>query len=442
MGDTDANKAQENNVVWGVVRVASSKRSKRYVVISLVSVFVLLGGLATAATTGLLPGVDLGGLLGGGPKVDAQTAEQQFIGLINRERALAGVSQLAPDTELTNVARQHSSDMAAQGDIAHNGLLDSLVSHVFRLLGENVGVGPSVEVLHAAFLDSFHHRENVIGPFNKVGIGVTVTGSSIYVTELFGKSAAVPALPTIAGIAPAAGGNGYWMATRAGGVYNYGDALRLGSVAGTPLARPVVGMASTPSGKGYWMVASDGGVFSFGDARFFGSTGNVELNNPIVGMAATPTGGGYWLVASDGGVFSFGDARFLGSTGAIALAQPITGMASTPTGRGYWLVASDGGIFSFGDAAFRGSTGDEDLAKPIVGMTATRSGKGYWLVAADGGVFTFGDASFMGSANGADLDGEAVAMARTPSGSGYWVAASNREAFAYGSAPVAGGSDE
>jgi hypothetical protein len=33
----------------------------------------------------------------------------------------------------------------------------------------------------------------------------------------------------------------------------------------------MVGMAATQSGQGYWTVASDGGIFNFGDAVFFGS---------------------------------------------------------------------------------------------------------------------------------------------------------------------------
>ena len=192
-------------------------------------------------------------------------------------------------------------------------------------------------------------------------------------------------------------GDGDWLATSNGGVYNYGDAQSFGSASSHPLNQPVVGMASTPDGQGYWLVASDGGIFTFGDARFFGSTGAIRLNKPVVGMASTPDGRGYWLVASDGGIFTFGDAGFFGSTGAIRLNQPVVGLASSPDGEGYWLVASDGGIFTFGDAKFFGSTGAIRLNKPVVGMASTPDGRGYWLVASDGGIFTFGDAPYLGS---------------------------------------------
>ncbi|MHB1912596.1 MAG: hypothetical protein ACYCTI_11155 [Acidimicrobiales bacterium] len=72
-------------------------------------------------------------------------------------------------------------------------------------------------------------------------------------------------------------------------------------------------MAETPDGGGYWLATRNGGVYSFGDAVFHGSAAGIRLSSPVVGMAPTPDGGGYWLVASDGGVVSFGDAVFEGS---------------------------------------------------------------------------------------------------------------------------------
>jgi predicted lipoprotein with Yx(FWY)xxD motif len=118
---------------------------------------------------------------------------------------------------------------------------------------------------------------------------------------------------------------------------------------------PVTTIAATPDGHGYWMVSRDGGVFTFGDAGFFGSMGGKALAAPIVAMAPTPSGHGYWLVASDGGVFNFGDAAFFGSMGGKALAAPIVSITGGPRGAGYWLAASDGGVFTFGDAVFSGS---------------------------------------------------------------------------------------
>ena len=229
--------------------------------------------------------------------------------------------------------------------------------------------------------------------------GVFSFGTAQYLGSMAGRPLPGP----IVGLSASGTGRGYWMAGSDGSVYPFGDAAPLGSMAGKRLAAPIVGLAATPDGGGYWLVGADGGTFAFGDAKYLGSPGPRRLNKPIVGIAASPDGGGYWLVASDGGIFTFGSANFWGSTGARRINQPIVGMAPTADGGGYWLAASDGGIFSFGDAVFLGSEAGTPLNQPIVGIAPTRSGTGYRVAASDGGIFTFGDGRFLGSTGGTRL---------------------------------------
>ena len=228
---------------------------------------------------------------------------------------------------------------------------------------------------------------------------------------------------------------GFWAATVDGGVYSYGGAPFLGSMAGKRLNTPVISLTPTPSGFGYWQLSADGGIFSFGDAVFHGSTGDRRLNQPVVGMAPTPSGQGYWLVARDGGIFAFGDAKFVGSTGAMRLNQPIVSMTATSTGNGYWLVAKDGGVFSFGDATFLGSTGGR-VPTPVVDMAATSTGRGYWMLTAGGSVLPFGDAEWDGGVAqiGFCATPAAVKLAPTGSGDGYWIQTADGNTFAFGDA--------
>lgn len=198
-----------------------------------------------------------------------------------------------------------------------------------------------------------------------------------------------------------------------------------------------VAVVRTPSGNGYWICSSDGYVFNFGDAPFFGSMGGQPLNQPIVGMAARPQGDGYWLVASDGGIFTFGNAPFHGSMGGTPLNQPMVGIASTADGQGYWTVARDGGIFSF-NAPFHGSAGSFGINN-IVGMASTPQ-NGYWLVASDGGIFSF-NAPFHGSAGGGGLN-DFVGMAARSDASGYWLARANGSIYSYGAVSYQGGVNE
>jgi uncharacterized protein YkwD len=366
--------------------------------------------------------------------VDPADAAAQFFHLLNTERADAGLPNLQRDPGLDAVALDWSGHLDAAGQLSHRPSLGTALGEVEpRWLrgGENVGVGGDVASLHAAFMASAPHRANVLGDFNRVGVGVVDGGDRIWVTFDFLKGPDLtPAVeaPLTASAAPGAS----WVVTADGQVRAIGGAPHFGDLTGTDLARPIVGMAATPSGNGYWLVASDGGIFAFGDAGFFGSTGAVQLNKPIVGMASTATGKGYWLVASDGGIFAFGDAGFFGSTGAVALNRPIVGMAATDAGHGYWLVASDGGIFSFGDAPFHGSTGGSPSPAGVRGITATPSGDGYWILDADGTVHAFGDAPDAGSAPASG--GPYTRIAATADGLGYRLAAADGRVFSFGSA--------
>ena len=257
-----------------------------------------------------------------------------------------------------------------------------------------------------------------------------VNSAVAFGTTAVGGNAVADANAPVVAVAATGDGDGYWLAGRDGGIFNFGDAGFFGSAGALSLNAPIVGLASTRDGKGYWMVASDGGVFNYGDAHFYGSTGSLHLHAPVVGLAPTPDGKGYWLVASDGGIFSYGDAAFFGSAGALSLNAPVVGMAATSDGGGYWLVARDGGIFTYGDAHFLGSAGSLVLAQPVTGMAATADGGGYWLVARDGGVFTYGDARYFGSLGGTAVPGPVVGLAAAAQDAGYWLAV--------GSQPLAG----
>jgi len=213
---------------------------------------------------------------------------------------------------------------------------------------------------------------------------------------------AIPTLPSAVGIAPTLDNRGYRVLTDDGAVSHQGDATALAFP--FPLVCPAFGclvpgaiaIVTTPTGNGAWVSTPAGGVFEYGTAIAHGSLAGQALNAPIVGIAAAPDGHGYWLTASDGGVFAFGSAKFSGSLGGRHLNAPVVGIAAGPH-TGYWLVGTDGSVFAYGGAPFIGSLGAKRLNAQVSAMAATSTGHGYWLLGADRGVFAFGDARFYGT---------------------------------------------
>lgn len=106
--------------------------------------------------------------------------EKRMLDLVNQERQAAGLSPLAPDPELTEVARRHSSDMFARGYFAHDtpeGLspFDRMRAANVRFItaGENLALAPTIPVAHTGLMNSPGHRANILRrEFGRVGIGI------------------------------------------------------------------------------------------------------------------------------------------------------------------------------------------------------------------------------------------------------------------------------
>jgi hypothetical protein len=125
---------------------------------------------------------------------DPGPEEAQFFALTNQLRQQHGLSTLASYGPLVSIARTWSGNMAAAGGISHNMSLPNEVSGPWTKLGENVGVGGSVDAIQTAFINSPHHYENLVDPvWNYVGIGVVDSGGRIWVTVDFMQLNSAPA---------------------------------------------------------------------------------------------------------------------------------------------------------------------------------------------------------------------------------------------------------
>lgn len=118
-------------------------------------------------------------------QADTVSDEAAFVTKINELRASKGLGALQVNANLTEKARAWSAGMAAAGKIWHSTLSDGITED-WKKLGENVGMGGSVDGLHRAFVNSPGHYANLVEPvFTHVGIGIVMNGSTIYVTEMF-----------------------------------------------------------------------------------------------------------------------------------------------------------------------------------------------------------------------------------------------------------------
>ncbi|MBI4084608.1 MAG: CvpA family protein [Candidatus Levybacteria bacterium] len=113
------------------------------------------------------------------PTVDTE-GEQQMWRMVNSERQKRGLSPLAFDTALANVARDFSRDMLVRGYFSHytpegESPFDRMKNRGIEYLsaGENLALAPSVELAMQGLMDSPGHRANILSEnFGKIGIGV------------------------------------------------------------------------------------------------------------------------------------------------------------------------------------------------------------------------------------------------------------------------------
>ena len=149
-------------------------RTARKIAVVLVALVVMTVGMALPAHAG---------------------AEGDLLSKINAARSGAGLPPVSMHSDLVPDARNHSAEMMAAGQIYHTSNLAGVASG-WEALAENVGVGPSVDSLHTAFMNSAGHRANILGDYNYVGVGVASEGDVLWVTVIFMRKGAAPEATT------------------------------------------------------------------------------------------------------------------------------------------------------------------------------------------------------------------------------------------------------
>ncbi|MGH9021855.1 MAG: CAP domain-containing protein [Acidimicrobiia bacterium] len=114
--------------------------------------------------------------------------------LINDLRSRNGLVVLEVHPVLEAKASSWASTMALQRRIWHSVVPDGITIQWSRL-GENVGMAPSVDEIHQAFVTSPLHYANLVHPdYRYVGLGVSVVEDTLFVAQEF-MALQVPATP-------------------------------------------------------------------------------------------------------------------------------------------------------------------------------------------------------------------------------------------------------
>lgn len=134
----------------------------------------------------------------GAPPAAAGTAEEEaeLHQLQNQARREHGLAALADDHAADAVARSWAQELARSGDLRHNPNLaahvDAYVTREWRRIGENVGYSGTIDQVFRAYMNSTGHRHNILGDYNRVGIGaVRDRNGRLWTTIVFVKGPAI-----------------------------------------------------------------------------------------------------------------------------------------------------------------------------------------------------------------------------------------------------------
>ena len=122
----------------------------------------------------------------------ASTLERQTHARVNKYRASEGLTALAWNDLIADLARQHSQDMARGAtDLGHDGFEDRVAAIGQTLpwsdAAENVSQATGADAALKDWLNSRGHRSNIEGDFDLTGVGAATRKGAPYVTQIFIK---------------------------------------------------------------------------------------------------------------------------------------------------------------------------------------------------------------------------------------------------------------
>ena len=130
--------------------------------------------------------------------------ERRIVTATNMERRALGLHSLREDARLDEAAQKHSDEMLQRRKLTHDSPAKGLETPAkrasaagvkWRKVAENVayyqGYRPSGGRVVADWMNSPHHRENIVDPdVRLIGVATACDGRECYVTQMFAVEAA------------------------------------------------------------------------------------------------------------------------------------------------------------------------------------------------------------------------------------------------------------
>lgn len=114
--------------------------------------------------------------------------QTKMVDLINSSRSSQRLSAVAANDQAAQKAQAWAGHMSRTGVVEHTGggsRVDTSGLPKWCSVGENVGMAPNIDALHAAWMKSPSHKANILGKFNRVGTGVVRKGNYVYGVQIF-----------------------------------------------------------------------------------------------------------------------------------------------------------------------------------------------------------------------------------------------------------------
>lgn len=163
--------------------MATRLRAASLALALVLSVGISSAGLPSAAAAPESAGVVTEPAPARGPTYTA--AQRRVAQLVNATRANHGLRALTLHPVLTRKAQRWAEHLAGINRLVHSTITDGVPAN-WQALGENIGRGRTIAIVHVALLNQPEHRQLIIGRFNRIGTGVaTAASGQVFVVQVF-----------------------------------------------------------------------------------------------------------------------------------------------------------------------------------------------------------------------------------------------------------------